>query len=82
VIQERSRVLRQLSTRKKAAFYRRYVGHKVRVLFERREDSGLYTGFSDSYIKVGVRTTDEIANQLLQVRLLDVVAGVAVGVLE
>jgi threonylcarbamoyladenosine tRNA methylthiotransferase MtaB len=82
VVQERSQVLRHLSMRKKTAFYRRYIGHKVRVLFERREDSGLYTGFSDSYIKVGVRTTDEIANQLLQVRLLDVVDGVAVGVLE
>jgi threonylcarbamoyladenosine tRNA methylthiotransferase MtaB len=82
VIQERSRMLRALSGRKKAAFYCRFVGRRVRVLFERREDAGLYTGFSDNYIKVGVSTTAELANQLLQVRLLDVAQGVALGRLE
>jgi threonylcarbamoyladenosine tRNA methylthiotransferase MtaB len=81
VIQERSRMLRALSTRQKAAFYRRHVGRKVRVLFERREDAGMYTGFSDNYIKVGVRTTDEIANQLRQVQLFDAANGIALGVL-
>src|SRR5206468_186676 len=56
VIQERSRILRELSGRKKAAFYRQYTGRTLRVLFEQREDSGLYTGFSDNYIKVSVAT--------------------------
>ena len=82
VIQERSRLLRDLSGRKKAAFYRRFVGRSVRVLFECREESGLYSGFSDNYIKVGVTTADEIANRLLPVRLHDVVRGLALGVLE
>jgi threonylcarbamoyladenosine tRNA methylthiotransferase MtaB len=82
VIQERSRLLRDLSGRKKAAFYRRFVGRSIRVLFERREESGLYTGFSDNYIKVGVTTTDEIANRLLRVHLHDVARGLALGVLE
>jgi threonylcarbamoyladenosine tRNA methylthiotransferase MtaB len=82
VIQERSRVLRALSARQKAAFYRRHVGRKMRVLFERREESGMYTGFSDNYIKVGVQTTDEIANQLRYVQLFDVVNGIALGALE
>jgi threonylcarbamoyladenosine tRNA methylthiotransferase MtaB len=82
VIQERSRLLRDLSGRRKAAFYRRFVGRSVRVLFERREESGLYTGFSDNYIKVGVTTTDEIANRLLRVRLHDVAWGLALGALE
>jgi hypothetical protein len=54
----------------------------VRVLFECREESGLYTGFSDNYIKVGVTTADEIANRLLSVRLHDVVRGLALGALE
>jgi threonylcarbamoyladenosine tRNA methylthiotransferase MtaB len=82
VIQERSRLLRDLSGRKKAAFYRRFVGRSVRVLFEHREESGLYTGFSDNYIKVGVTTADEIGNQLLRVRLHDVARGLALGALE
>jgi len=81
VIQERSRILRELSGRKKAAFYRQCLGQTVRVLFERREDSGLYTGFSDNYIKVGVATEDEVANQLLSVRLCGVGRGLALGTL-
>ncbi len=79
VIQERSRILRELSGRKKAAFYRQYLGRTMRVLFERREDSGLYTGFSDNYIKVGVAIEDEVANQLLPVRLCGVERGLALG---
>lgn len=79
VIQERSRVLRDLSTRKKAAFYRSFTGQTLRVLFERRADSGLYTGFSDNYIKVGVATADELANQLLPVCLHGVAKGLALG---
>lgn len=81
VIQERSRLLRDLSGRKKAAFYRQWLGKTVRVLFEQREDSGLYTGFSDNYIKVGVATEDEVGNQLLPVRLYGVERGLALGTL-
>jgi threonylcarbamoyladenosine tRNA methylthiotransferase MtaB len=81
VIQERSRILRDLSGRKKAAFYRQYLGRTMRVLFERREDSGLYTGFSDNYIKVGVAIEGEVANQLLPVRLCGVERSLAVGTL-
>jgi threonylcarbamoyladenosine tRNA methylthiotransferase MtaB len=79
VVQQRSRLLRELSARKKAAFYRRFTGRTLRVLFERREESGLYTGFSDNYIKVGVATASEVANQLLPVSLHGVDRGMAVG---
>jgi threonylcarbamoyladenosine tRNA methylthiotransferase MtaB len=81
VVQERSRILRELSGRKKAAFYRQFIGRTVRVLFEQREDAGLYTGFSDNYMKVGVATHAEIANQLRSVRLHTVERGMAVGAL-
>jgi threonylcarbamoyladenosine tRNA methylthiotransferase MtaB len=80
-VQERSRVLRELSTRKKAAFYRRFLGRTLRVLFEQCDDSGLYTGFSDNYLKVGVATTDALANQLLPVSLHSVENGLALGTL-
>jgi threonylcarbamoyladenosine tRNA methylthiotransferase MtaB len=81
VVQERSRILRELSGRKKAAFYRQFIGRAVRVLFEQREDAGLYTGLSDNYMKVGVATDAEIANQLLSVRLHRVERGMAIGAL-
>jgi hypothetical protein len=57
------------------------MGDTVRVLFEQREDAGLYTGFSDNYMKVGVATDAEVANQLLPVRLHTVKRGMAVGTL-
>jgi threonylcarbamoyladenosine tRNA methylthiotransferase MtaB len=81
VIQERSRILRDLSGRKKAAFYRQFIDRTVRVLFEQREDSGLYTGFSDNYIKVGVATDNDLANQLRAVRLHGVERALARGTL-
>jgi threonylcarbamoyladenosine tRNA methylthiotransferase MtaB len=75
-------VLRELSTRKKTAFYRTFVGRTVHVLFERQEASGWYTGFSDNYVKVGVATDTDIANQILPVQLHDVANGMATGVLH
>jgi threonylcarbamoyladenosine tRNA methylthiotransferase MtaB len=81
VVQERSRLLRELSARKKAAFYRHFLGRTLRVLFEQRNDAGLFTGFSDNYIKVGVATADTLANQLLPVSLHSVKNGLALGTL-
>ena len=79
VAQERSRTLRELSTRKKAAFYRRHVGSTVRVLFERWENPGLYTGFSDSYLKVGVEAQEDLSNTMTMVRLKDARNGLIAG---
>lgn len=81
VVQQRSRVLRELSERKKAAFYRDFEGRTMRVLFERREKSGRYTGFTDNYIKVGVSTDAEIANELRPIHLSGVEPGMALGTL-
>jgi threonylcarbamoyladenosine tRNA methylthiotransferase MtaB len=81
VVQERSRVLRELSTHKKAAFYRSFLGRTLRVLFEQRDDSGLYTGFSDNYIRVGVATADALANRLLPIQVHGIAKGLALGTL-
>ncbi len=81
VVQRRSRVLRELSDRKKAAFYRAFDGRDLRVLFERRDKSGRYTGFTDNYIKVGVESRAELANELRPVRLSGTANGTALGTL-
>jgi threonylcarbamoyladenosine tRNA methylthiotransferase MtaB len=82
VIPQRSRMLRELSGRKKATFYRQFTGRTLRVLFERRDASGLYTGFSDNYIKAGVETDADLSNELLPVHLQDIDHGLAVGTLQ
>ena len=78
-IQTRSRILRELSARKKAAFYRGHVGSTVRVLFERLETSGLHTGFSDNYLKVGVEASQDLSNRMARVRLHGLSGGLAIG---
>ncbi|MGE3539432.1 MAG: tRNA (N(6)-L-threonylcarbamoyladenosine(37)-C(2))-methylthiotransferase MtaB [Candidatus Tectimicrobiota bacterium] len=79
VIQERSRLLRELSARKKAAYYRQFSGRTLRVLFEQRDATGLYTGLSDNYIKVGVATAADLANQFHLVQVQDVEPALARG---
>ncbi len=78
-VQARSRILREISARKKAAFYRGHMGRTVRVLFERLENSGLYTGFSDNYLKVGVEASEDLSNRMAMVRLHNMSSGLAIG---
>ncbi|MBN1541675.1 tRNA (N(6)-L-threonylcarbamoyladenosine(37)-C(2))-methylthiotransferase MtaB [candidate division KSB1 bacterium] len=67
-IQERSRILRELSNRKKAAFIDRFIGRKVLVLFE-QEKNGWWSGVTDTFIRVQVRSEQALHNQLLAVEL-------------
>ncbi|MFL2633671.1 MAG: tRNA (N(6)-L-threonylcarbamoyladenosine(37)-C(2))-methylthiotransferase MtaB [Candidatus Marisimplicoccus sp.] len=48
---KRSRLLRLLSSRKKATFYERNVGSIQDVLFESEEKNGFIEGFSSNYIR-------------------------------
>ena len=48
---KRSRLLRLLSSRKKATFYERNVGSIQDVLFESKEKNGFIEGFSSNYIR-------------------------------
>ena len=59
-----------------------FVGRTVRVLFERREKSGLYTGFSDNYIKVGVSTRRRDRQPVAPVRFDGMADGMALGTLD
>jgi len=72
VKKERSEALRNLSAAKKYAFYRKQLGKTTRVLIE-EEKNGLFQGFTDNYIKVGVDVADAAINQFVDVRLEDIV---------
>jgi threonylcarbamoyladenosine tRNA methylthiotransferase MtaB len=61
-IKHRSQILRTLSHQKRRAFHRKFIGTTMSVLFERREKSGLFTGYTGNYIKVGVKTDDNVSN--------------------
>jgi len=68
VKQQRSRILRQLSLEKRQAFFERFIGTTAGVLFESEKD-GWWTGLTDHYIRVRVRSEEHLANRLRPVQL-------------
>ncbi|PIE34822.1 tRNA (N(6)-L-threonylcarbamoyladenosine(37)-C(2))-methylthiotransferase MtaB [candidate division KSB3 bacterium] len=82
-IKQRSQILRTLSQQKRRVFYERYVGKTVTVLFEQQERNGLFTGYTDNYMKVGVSTEATLSNSFRRVTITSVNdAAIAVGHLQ
>ena len=77
----RSRELCALSRAKLLNFYHQHIGRTVPVLFESRNDGGLFTGLTENYIRVGVFTTDDLGNLIRPVRLDGAMDGLAIGAL-
>ena len=66
---ERSKQLRILSQKKKAAFYRQFEDTDQKVLFEHEEEDGYRFGFSENYIKVRVKADLVKGNQSHPVKI-------------
>lgn len=62
----RSRIMIEMGKRKRYAFCERYIGKPVDVLFESIED-GLWTGFTDNYMRVQTQCEEHVRNQILTV---------------
>jgi len=78
-VKARSEELCALSRAKRLKFYHQHVGQTVSVLFETRHRSGLFTGLTDNYIRVGVPADDDRSNQIRLVRLTGAMDGLAIG---
>ena len=78
-IKSRSKELAGISREKRLAFYQRFSGHTLFVLFEGQDASGLWTGFTDHYIRVGVDSTENLSNTLKPVVITGVMDGLAIG---
>lgn len=76
----RGAVLRKLSAEKQRAFSESYCGREVLVLFEEVEN-GVWSGYSDNYIRVAVESTGNLSNEIRPVRIERVAGDWAVGVL-
>lgn len=80
---KRSKILHQISDTKKEAFYRRFIGRKLRVLTEEKDQNDCWSGFSDNYIKVSIGNGSTLQrNQLVDVKISDVRNGFAIGFVE
>jgi len=78
-IKVRSRKLAELSRLKRLAFYQRYVGQGVHVLFESKNTHGVWTGLTDNYVRVGLRSSEELSNTVKPVVITGITDGLAVG---
>ena len=67
-IARRSLRLRELSNRKRQVYHQQFIGNVEPVLFEQHK-GGYWSGVTDTYIRVKVRSERDIRNQLLPVRL-------------
>tara|TARA_B100001113_G_scaffold141026_1_gene115516 strand:+ start:210 stop:1502 length:1293 start_codon:yes stop_codon:yes gene_type:complete len=66
---ERSRILHNLSNKKRDHFYNRYLNKKRKVLFETIKD-GKLVGHTDNYVKVKIDPIPELVNSIKKTSLI------------
>ena len=67
----RTRIMIEMGKRKKFAFYQKFLGRTVNVLFEQPYD-GYWEGWSDNYMRIKVPSEKNLKNGILPVKLLSV----------
>lgn len=65
----RTNILRNLSDKKRAAFYSSQSGREAEVIFEHENDEGMMKGFTSNYIRVEHPYLDTLINKKTAVRL-------------
>lgn len=80
VISQRSEILRDLSLRKRRVFQERFIDCTIDVLFEEEKD-GYWTGLTDNYLRVNVRSDKNLANEIFPVHIFAIEKGQLVGTL-
>ena len=70
-IKERVTRLKMISNRLSLLYKRRYVNKKVEILIEDRckEDFRYWEGFTGNYIKVKVKSEEDLKNKVVSVKL-------------
>lgn len=82
VIKKRSKFLCDLSRERRERFYRTVAGQTVEVLFEQKNEEGLFCGLTSNYIRVGVKSDDDLSGRLRPVRIVEAEGGLARGVVQ
>jgi threonylcarbamoyladenosine tRNA methylthiotransferase MtaB len=79
---ERSKMLRSLSEKKRRKFYEENIGKSYTVLFEDDIEDGLMHGFTENYIRVSAKYDPMLVNELKPVKLKSINAKGVVEVEE
>lgn len=66
---ERSRMLHNLSDKKRRAFYEEHIGQSFRVLFEYDIEEGYMHGFTENYIRVRAKYDPVLVNEIVPITL-------------
>lgn len=69
VRKKRNKQLRELSYKKKVAFYDQYKNTTARVLLEKDNNENLISGFTDNYLKVSLPFDETLINTIQEVEL-------------
>jgi threonylcarbamoyladenosine tRNA methylthiotransferase MtaB len=67
----RSAIIRRISGQKQREFQERFLGQTVEVLFE-SEEQGLWSGYTEHYIRVSVPSNQSLKNTLHRVHLEEI----------
>lgn len=81
VIEGRSQKLRELSARKRRLYFERNIDTVQSVLFEQQKN-GWWSGLTDTYIRVQVKSDEFLKNQLLPVKLSQIDGQMMIGTLD
>ncbi len=76
---ERAALLRDLAAWKKQVYLRNNIGRDLNVLFEQKGIDGLWSGTSENYLKVKVRSKEDLNGALRNVRISRVENGNLIG---
>jgi threonylcarbamoyladenosine tRNA methylthiotransferase MtaB len=79
---ERSKMLRILSEKKRSKFYEENLGETFTVLFEEDVENGMMHGFTENYIRVAAKYDPILINELKQVTLDEILETGNVGARE
>jgi len=60
-----------MGRRKKIAFYQNFLGRTLPVLFEQQYE-GYWEGFSENYMRIKVRSEQNLKNEILPVKLIEI----------
>ncbi|WP_028982279.1 tRNA (N(6)-L-threonylcarbamoyladenosine(37)-C(2))-methylthiotransferase MtaB [Sporocytophaga myxococcoides] len=66
---ERSKMLRSLSEKKRRKFYEEQLSKTKTVLFEADEENGMMFGFTENYVKVTAKYDPVLVNEMKKIRL-------------
>ena len=72
VKKQRSEKMLALARESAQNFSRQFLGRTMPVLWEQKSANGIWSGLTDNYIKVYTRSSRDLTNQLLPVKLVEI----------